>query len=98
LRAFENRVLKTIFGPKREEMEGGWRRLQNEELHNLYASPNSTEVIKPKRMRLVIYVARIVEIKNAYMILVGKPEGKRPLRRPRRRWENNNGMDPRKIG
>jgi hypothetical protein len=85
----ENRVLKKIFGPKRDEVTGGWRKLHNEELHNLYSSPNIIRMIKPKSMRSAWHVARAIEKKNAYRILVGKPEGKRPLVRPRRRWEKN---------
>jgi hypothetical protein len=85
LRAFENRVLRRIFGPKKEEVAGGWRKLHNEELHNLYAPPNVIRVIKSRRMRWVEHVAHIGNIKNAYNILVGKLEGKRPLGRPRRR-------------
>jgi hypothetical protein len=78
LRAFENRVLRRIFGPKRDE-EIGWIKLQNEELHNLYSSPCLIRVIKSRRMRWVGHVARIGEKRNAYRILVGEPEGKRPL-------------------
>jgi hypothetical protein len=72
-RVFGNRVLRAIFGPEREEVAGGWRRLHNEELHNLYTSPNIVRVIKSKRMRWAEYVARMGEMKNAYIILVGKP-------------------------
>jgi hypothetical protein len=86
---FESRVLR-IFGPKREQMTG-WRKLHNEELYNLYSSIKS-------RMRWAGHVARMGEKRNAYRILVVKPEGKRPLRRPRRRWVNNNRMHPREIG
>jgi hypothetical protein len=70
---FENRVLRRIFGPKREEVAGGWRRLHNEELHNLYASPNIIRVIKSRRMTLKGHVARIAEMRNAHNILVGRP-------------------------
>jgi hypothetical protein len=79
-------MLRRIFGVSREEVAGGWRRLHNEELHNLYASPNIIKVIKSSGMRLSKHVARMEEIRNAYNILVEKPEGKRPLERPRRRW------------
>jgi hypothetical protein len=97
LRIFENRVLKRIFGPKREE-DGSWRKLQNDELHNLYSSPNIVRVIKSRRMRWAGHVARMGEGRSVYRILVGKPEGKRPLGRPRRRWEDNIKMDLRVIG
>jgi hypothetical protein len=81
-----NRVLRKIFGPKRDEVIGGWRKLHNEELHNLYCSPNIIIIIKSRRMRRGGHVARMEEEnKNAYKILVGKPKGKRPLGRPRRR-------------
>jgi hypothetical protein len=86
LRVFENRVLRRIFGPKRDEVTRGWRKLQNEELHNLYPSPSIIRMIKSRRMRWVGRVARMWEKRNAYRILVGNPEGKRPLGRPRRRW------------
>jgi hypothetical protein len=86
---FENRVLRRIFGPKRDEVTGGWRKLHNEELHNLYSSPSIIIIIKSRRMRLSGHVARIGEKRNAYRILVGKPEGKRPLGRPRRKWVDN---------
>jgi hypothetical protein len=75
----ENRVLRRIFGPKREEIARGWRRLHNEELHNLYASPNITRVIESRRMRWAGHVARMGDIRNAYNILVGKPERKIPI-------------------
>jgi hypothetical protein len=85
LRVFENRVLR-IFGPKRDEAIGGWRKLHNEELHNLYGSPSKIRMIKLGRMRWAGYVARMGEKRNAYRISVGKPERKRPLGKPRRRW------------
>jgi hypothetical protein len=88
LRVFENRVLR-IFGPKRDEVTGEWRRLHNEELNNLYSSPHIIRVIKPRRMRWAGPVARMREKRGAYRILVGRPEGRRPLGRPRRRWEDN---------
>jgi hypothetical protein len=94
LRVFENRVLKIIFGPKWEK--AGWRRLHNEELHNLYASLNIIRVIRSRRMRWAGKVPRMGEMRNTYKILVGKPEGKRPLGRPRRRWEDNI-RNPREI-
>jgi hypothetical protein len=76
----------------------GWRKLHNEELHNLYSSPSIIRIIKSRRMRLAGHVARMGETRNAYRILVGKPEGKRPLGRPRRRWVDNIKMDLREIG
>jgi hypothetical protein len=85
LRAFENRVLRRIFGPKRDEVTGGWRKLHNEELHNLYSCPSIIRMIKSRRMRWAGHIARIGATRNAYRILVGKPEGKRPLGRQRRR-------------
>jgi hypothetical protein len=77
---------------------GGWRKLHNEELHGLYSSPIIIRVIKPWRMRWARHVARMGEVRGAYNILVGKPEGRRPLGRPRRRWEDNIKMDLREIG
>jgi hypothetical protein len=74
LRVFENRVLRRIFGPKRDEVTGGWRKLHNEELHNLYSSPNIIRVIKSRWMRCPGHVALVEEKRNAYRILVGKPE------------------------
>jgi hypothetical protein len=96
LRVFENRVLR-IFGPKREE-DGSWRKMHNDELHNLYSSLNIVRMIKWRRMRLVGHVARIGEGRGVYRVLVGSPEGKRPLGRPRRRWEDNIKMDVRETG
>jgi hypothetical protein len=93
LRVFENRVLRRIFGPERDEVIGGWRKLHNEELHGLYSSPSIIRVIKARRMRWAGYVARMGEVRGAYNILVGRPEGRRPLGRPRRRWEDNIKMD-----
>jgi hypothetical protein len=86
LRVIENRVLRRIFGPKRDEVTGDRRKLHNEQFHNLYSSPNIIRMIKSRRMRSVGHVARMGEKRNAYRILVGKPEGKRPLGRPRHRW------------
>jgi hypothetical protein len=77
---------------------GGWRKLHNEELHNLYCSPSVIRMIKSRRMRWVGHVARMGAKRNAYRILVGKPEGKRPLGRPRRRWEDNFKMNLRERG
>jgi hypothetical protein len=85
LRVFENRVLRRIFGPKRDEVTGEWRRLHNKELNDLYSSPNILQVIKSRIMRWAGHVARVGEKRDAYWILVGRPKGKRPLWRPRRR-------------
>jgi hypothetical protein len=96
---FENRVLRRTFGSQREELAGGWRRLHNEELHNLYSSPNIIRMIKSRRMRLAGYVARIGAMKIAYNFLVGKLERKRPLGRPSKRGQEDNiRMDLREIG
>jgi hypothetical protein len=85
LRVFENRVLRKIFGPKRDEVTGEWRKLHNEELRHLYSSPNIIRIIKSRRMKWAGHVARMGEKRNSYRLLVGKPEGTRPLGRPRRR-------------
>jgi hypothetical protein len=85
--------LRRIFGHKREEVAGGWRRLHNEELHNLYASSNIIRMIKRRRTRWTGHIAPVREIRNAYEILVGKPEAKRPFGRPRCRWKGNIIMD-----
>jgi hypothetical protein len=98
LRVFENRVLRRIFGPKRDEVTGERRKFHNEELHNLYSSPNIIRQIKSRRMRWAGHVARMGEERNVYMVLMGKPEGKRPLGRPGRRWEDGIRMDLREIG
>ena len=84
LRVFQNGVLRRIFGPKRDEVTGEWRKLHNEELKGLYSSPNIVRVIKPRRMSWAGHVARMGEKRGVYRVLVGKPEGKRPLRIPRR--------------
>jgi hypothetical protein len=91
-------VLRRIFGPKRDEVTGGWRKLHNEELHGLYSSPSIDRVIQVRRMRYVGQVARMGEVRGAYNILVGRPEGRRPLGRPRHRWEDNIKMYLREIG
>jgi hypothetical protein len=95
---FENRMLRRIFGPKRDEVTGGWRELHNEELHGMYSSPSIVRVIKARRMRWAGHVERMGEMRGAYDILVGRPEGRRPLGRPRRRWEDNIKIDLREIG
>ena len=93
LRVFENRVLRRIFASRRDEVMGEWRRLHNEELNDLYSSPNIVRVIKLRRMRWAGHVARMGEEMVVYRVLVGKPEGRRPLGRPRRRWADNIRMD-----
>jgi hypothetical protein len=95
---FENSVLRRIFGPKRDEVTGEWKKLHNKELHDLYSSPSIIRIIEPRRMRWAGHVARMWEKKNAYRVLVGKPEGKRPLGRPRRRWMDNIGIDLGEVG
>jgi hypothetical protein len=98
LRVFENRVLRRIFGPKMDEVTGEWRKLHNEELRDLYSSPSIIRIIKSRRMRLAGHVARMGEKRNVYRLLVGKPEGKRSLGRPRRRWVDNIRMDLVEVG
>ena len=98
LRVFENRVLRRIFGPKRDEVTREWRKLHNEELNDLHCSPNIFRVIKSRRMREAWHVARMVERRGAFRILVGKPEGKRPFGRRRRRWEDNIKLDLQEVG
>jgi hypothetical protein len=98
LRVFENRVLRRIFGPRRDEVTGEWRRLHNGELTDLYSSPNIVRVIKSSRMRWAGHVARRGERRGAYRVLVGKPEGRRLLGRPRRRWGDNIKTDLREVG
>ena len=90
---FENRVLRRIFGPKRDGVTGEWRKLHNEELNGLYSSPNIVRVIKSRRMRWAGHVARMGDGRGVHKVLVGKPDGKRPLWRPRRRWKDNIEMD-----
>jgi hypothetical protein len=94
---FENRVLR-IFGPKRDEVWGEWRKLHNEELHSLYSSTDIVRQIKSRRMRWAGHAARMGEEINVYKVLVGKPKRKRPLGRPGRRWEDGIRMDLREIG
>jgi hypothetical protein len=97
LRVFENRVLRKIFGPKREE-DGSWRKLHNDELHSLYSSPNIVRVMKSRRIRWTGHVARMGERRGVYRVLIGRPEGKRSLGKPRRRWEDNIKIYLREIG
>jgi len=98
LRVLENRVLRRIFGAKRDEVTGEWRKLHNEELNDLYCSSNIVRVIKSRRMRWAGHVARMGERRGVYRVLVGKPEGKRPLGRPRRKREDNIKMDLQEVG
>jgi hypothetical protein len=97
LRVFENKVLRRIFGPKRDEVTGEWRRLHNKELYALYSSPNIIRVIKSRRLRWAGHVARMGERRGSSSVLVGIPERRRPLGRPRRRWEDNIKMDLREV-
>jgi len=98
LRVFENMVLRRIFGPWRDEVTGEWRRLHNGELNDLYSSPNVVRAIKSRRMRWAVHVARMGEERGVYRVLVRKPEGKRPLGRPRRRWEDIIRLDLQEEG
>ena len=98
LRVFENRVLRRIFGPTRDEITGEWRKMHNEELNDLHSSPNIFRVIKSRRMRWAGHIARVGEWRGVYRVLVGKPEGKRSLGRPRHRWEDNIKMDLQEVG
>jgi hypothetical protein len=96
-RVFENRVLRKIFGPQWDGVTGEWRRLHNEELNDLYSSPNIIRGIKSRRMRWAGHVACMGEGRGAYRVLVGRPEGRRSLGRPRRRWEDNIKMDIQEV-
>jgi hypothetical protein len=95
---FENRVYRRIFWSKRDEVTGKWRKLHNEELNDKYSSPNIISVIKARRKRGAGHVARMGERRNAHRVLVGKPEIKRPLGRPRRRWNDNIKVDLQEVG
>ena len=96
LRVFENKVLRKIFGAKKDEITREWRKLHNAELHTLYSSPNIIRSLKSRQQ--MGHVARMEQSRNAYRVLVGKPEGKRPLGKPRGRWEDNIKMDLREVG
>ena len=98
LRVFENRVLRRIFGRKRDDVSGEWRKLHTEELNDLYASPNIVRMIKLRRMRQAGHVVCMGERRGVYRVLVGKPEGKRQLGKPRCRWENNITMYLQEVG
>ena len=95
---FENRVLRKIFEPKGDEVTGEERKLHNEELNDMYSSPNIVREIKSRRMRWAGHVARMEERRGVYRVLVGQHEGKRPLGRPRRGWEDNIKMDLQEVG
>ena len=95
---FENRVLRRVFGPKRDEVTSEWRKLRNEELNDLSSSHSIARVIKSRRVRWAGHVARMRERRVAYWVLVGKPEGKRPLGRLNRRWEDNIKMYLHQVG
>ena len=98
LRVFENRVLRRVFGPKRDEVTGEWRKLHNEELNDLFSSPNIVRVVKSRRMRWAGHVACMGEDGGVHRVLVGKPEGKSSFGRPRRKWEDNIKMDLQEVG
>jgi hypothetical protein len=97
LRVSENRVMRKIFGPKKDKVTREWRKLHNEELNDLYSSPNILWVIKLRTFRRVGHVASMGEMRGVYSVLVEKPEGMRPLGRPQRRWEYNIKMDLQKV-
>jgi len=98
LRVFENMVLRRIFGPRRDEVTGEWRRLHNKELNDLYSSPSIVGVIKSRRIRWAGHVACMSEERGVYRVLVGKLEGKRPIGRPRHRWVDNIRMALQEVG
>jgi hypothetical protein len=98
LRVFENRVLRRVFEPKKDEVTGEWIKLHIEELSDLYSLPTIVRVVKSRRMTWAGHVARMGEGRGVYRVLVGKPEGKRPLGRPRRRCEDNIKMDLQEVG
>jgi hypothetical protein len=92
LRSFENTVLRRVFEPKRDDSTGEWRNLHNDELNDLYSLPNIVWVVKSRRMRWAGHVARMGEEKGVHRVLVGNPEGKKPLGRSRRRWEDKRDL------
>jgi len=94
----ENRVLRRIYGAKKDEVTGEWKKPYNEELSDLYSSPNIVRVIRSRRMRWAGHVVRMGDSRGVYRVLVGKPKGKRPLRSPRLRWEDKIKMDLQKVG
>jgi hypothetical protein len=98
LRVFENRVLRRIYGPKRDKVTEGWIKLHKEQFHDLYSSSSIIRIMKSRRMRWEGHVARMGKKTNAYRLLVGKPEGRRPLGRPRRRWVDNIRLDIVELG
>jgi hypothetical protein len=98
LRVFENGVLRRVFGTKRDEVTGEWRKLYNEELNELYSLPHIVRVVKSRRMRWAGHMARMVEEREVHRVLVVKPEGKRPVGRPRRRWEYDIKIDVQEVG
>ena len=98
LRVFENRVLRSIFGSRRDEVTGEWRKLHNEELNDLYSSPNIVQVIKSRRIRWARHVARMRYRRGVFRVLIGKPVRKRPFWRPKLRWEDNIKMDLQELG
>jgi hypothetical protein len=98
LRVFESRMLRRVFRPKRDEVTGEWKKLQNEELNDLYSLLNIVRVVKSRRMRWAGHVVRIGKDRGVHRVLVGKPEKKRPLGRPRRRWEDSIKMDLQEVG
>ena len=91
-------MLRTVYGPKRDEVTGEWRKLHNEELSDLYSLPNIVWVVKSRRMRWAGHVARMGQGRGGYRVLMGKPERKKPMGRPRRRWEDNIEMDLEEVG
>ena len=95
---FENRVLRRICGPKKDGVTGEWRKLHNEELNDLYSSPNIVRVIKSRRIRWVVHVAHMEGRRVVHKVFVVKREGKIPLRRPRCRWKDNIKMDFQEVG
>ena len=98
LRVFENRALRRVFGPKGDEVTGKWRKLHSDPLSDLYSLPNIVHLVKWKGMRWAGHVARMGEDRGVHSVLVGKPKGKRPLGRPRSRWEDNIKMDLQEVG